>query len=490
MKIDSITFKEENGAMLLNLASDFIVPKPVVEYSSKNGFGLLSDLHITIIGNKEGKNIIPILNVHKIKMVKDMIEKMDWSFELSNHFFHLKKDYGFGPKESLIQEIKISKLEDNLRSISELINHKISLPFLHITYAIKNSNDGLGIGINTIDDFNSIDKKEIQSNDYAVNGVNKIYIPSRLQVDTSIGIFLLKKFGQEQFPGIERATIQVEPILDNTKSEDIFLSEGIFLLDVGGGSFDHHRKDFQTTCSFLLAKYLGIDNDKSISKLLAFADRDDATGKGIISNDMIDKSFGLPGLIVSLNRTCDNDPNKVYKVIEPLLEAHYRDEYNSSEGLPKEIEQKKKENDFYEFSTTYRGRHIRVCMTTSDDSTMTSYLRSKRGGDFDVVAMWRKSGHINILTKQFQKFDLRSLAALIRKSEAMLQEIFLDDMDYLSSPQRIDEVQNWYYDTATNSIQNGGITPTKNIYPTKIPKESMVEILKLGLSETLWKPEK
>lgn len=320
--------------------------------------------------------------------------------------------------------------------------------------------------------------------------INKIYIPSRIQVDTSIAIFLLKKFGKEKFPGIEDSSIQIEPVLDESKSEKDFLSEGIFLLDVGGENFDHHKKDFQTTCSSLVSKYLNLENDKTINKLLILAERDDVSGKGIISNDMIDKSFGLPGLIVSLNRTHNNEPNEVYKIISPLLEAHYQDELNSTEGLPKEIEQRKKENNFFDFSVLYKGRPVHVCMTTSDDSTMTGYLRSKRGGDFDVVALWRNSGHINIITKQFQKLDLRSLVALIRKSEAMMQGISLDDMDYLASSQRINEVPNWYYDTATNSIQNGGITPTKNISPTKISKESMIQLLKLGLSENLWKPGK
>lgn len=318
--------------------------------------------------------------------------------------------------------------------------------------------------------------------------IKKIIIPSRIQVDTSIAIFLLQKFGKDKFLGIEDSVIHIEPVLEAPKTEEEFLNEGIFLLDVGGGSFDHHNKDTQDTTSSMVAKDLGIENDKSISKFLTLADRDDTSGKGIISTDMIDKSFGLPGLIVSLNRQFNNEPNKVYGAIAPLLEAHYQDELNTIEGLPKEIEERKGENDFFGFKVLYRGRSINVCMTTSDDSTMPGYLKSKRGGEFDVVALWRKSGHLNIITKQFQKLDLRSLVVLIRKSEAMLNEIILDDMDHLSSPQRINEVPNWYYDIATNSLQNGGIIPTKNTPPTKISKQSMVEILKLGISESLWNP--
>lgn len=320
--------------------------------------------------------------------------------------------------------------------------------------------------------------------------INKIYIPGRIQVDTSIAIFLLSKFGQKKFPGIQTASIEIVPVLAEGKSEEDFLKEGIFLLDVGKGQFDHHGMDTQMTCSSLVAENLGIVDNKAIAKLLTMADRDDVYGKGIISNDIVDKALGLPGLIVSINRQFNNEPNKVNKIIAPLLEAHYEDEHHTEEELPKEIEQRKEENNFFEAEVKYRGRPILVCMTISNDSTMPSFLRSKRGGNFDVVALWRDSGHINIITKQYQKIDMRSLVALVRKSETMLHKVDIQDMQHLSSPQRINEVPNWYYDTATNSLQNGGISPTKNIEPTRINKESMWEILKLGLSESLWKPER
>ena len=48
-------------------------------------------------------------------------------------------------------------------------------------------------------------------------------------------------------------------------------------------------------------------------------------------------------------------------------------------------------------------------------------------------------------------------------------------------------MQDWFYDTATNSIQNGGVHP-KQIKPTTISKEQFIQILKDGLSESLWSP--
>jgi hypothetical protein len=488
MQVKSLTFKEEKCVLLVNIEMEHTVPDYVNLFARENNFNKKNELHITIIGNSEGKKLLSKIDNKKIENLRKLINESDWSYDSSNEFFHIKKQYQDGAKESIIELVKIVQLEKNLEAISKVIGQEISVPFTHITLFTKNDNEGYGIGVSSHNEFLNLKVGKIVSSERINFLIEKIYIPSRIQVDTSIALFLLQKFGKEKFKGIENAAIQIEPVLDNSKSEKDFLRESVLLLDVGGGSFDHHNKDVQTTTSAMVAKDLGIENNKTISKFLALADRDDVSGKGIISNDVIDKSFGLPGLIVSLNRQFDNDPNKVYKAIAPLLEAHYQDEFNAIEGLPKEIGQRKMENDFFEFRVSYRGRPISVCMTTSDDSTMPGYLRSKRGGEFDVVALWRKSGHINIITKQFQKLDLRSLTALIRKSEAMLNQLNLDDMNYLASPQRINEVLNWYYDTATNSLQNGGIMPTKNTPPTKISKQSMIEILKLGLVESLWNP--
>jgi hypothetical protein len=37
----------------------------------------------------------------------------------------------------------------------------------------------------------------------------KIILPTRPQTDTIVAIFLLKKFGKEKYPGIEKAKIEI-----------------------------------------------------------------------------------------------------------------------------------------------------------------------------------------------------------------------------------------------------------------------------------------
>ncbi len=316
--------------------------------------------------------------------------------------------------------------------------------------------------------------------------IKKIILPSRIQVDTSVSIFLLKKFGEEKLQGVLSASIEIEA----NPTEENLKDPSILSIDVGGGKFDHHNTDVKITCSKLIAVDLGIDSDPAIAKLLAIAERDDFHGKGIVSEDQVDKSFGLPGLILSLNRKYDNDPNKVFSVVNELLEAHYADEKHRAHDLPNELNEKRKNGDAVEFEVIQRGKAVKVIVLSSDDSVMPGFLRSSAGGGNDVVAQWTSTGHVNIITKQVKRINLESLTALIRKSEAMISGIDLgDDMAYLSQTGRIKEIANWYFDPATNTLQNGGINP-KNIAPTNIPKDKFLEILKLGLEESLWKPER
>jgi hypothetical protein len=57
----------------------------------------------------------------------------------------------------------------------------------------------------------------------------------------------------------------------------------------------------------------------------------------------------------------------------------------------------------------------------------------------------------------------------------------------LAKPGKIDSIPEWYFDPATNSIQNGGMAP-KDVKPTKIDRMTLRKLLELGLSEQLWKP--
>jgi hypothetical protein len=316
---------------------------------------------------------------------------------------------------------------------------------------------------------------------------NTIILPTRSQPDTLVAIFILKYYGKEKFPGIENAEIKVWQTMPEGETEETLEAKGFVLLDFGGGKFDHHNKEVQTTASALVSEYLEVIDNPSLAKLLEYAKRDDFFGKGTISTDPIDRALGLSGLINSMNRSMPNNPEKVPEYIIPLLWAHHAEEMRRTQELPQEFAKAVEAGKAHVFNVKQRDKKFRVVLIASDNASMAGFLRSQLGGRHDVVAQMISSGHLNILTRPTKRVDLRALAAWVRVKELGITDISKVNMWNMAKTGMISEAPHWYYDPATNSVLNGGLNPVE-IAPTKIPFQDWLIILEEGLSEKYWTP--
>jgi hypothetical protein len=310
---------------------------------------------------------------------------------------------------------------------------------------------------------------------------NLIVLPTRAQPDTIVAIFLLKKLGEEKLPGISEAQVAVWQQMPEGQTEEEVSAQGTILIDIGGGTFDHHSKEPRTTASELVAEFLGVREDPAITKLLEYTRRDDFFGKGTVSEDPLDRAFGLSGLIANLNRKYVGEHAKVVEIVLPLIDAHYAEEFRRTKELPEEFDKKLKEGKVEMFTVRQRDKNLKCVYIDSESASMAGFLRSQNGGRFDVVVQKLSSGHTNILTRPTKKVDLRMLAAIIREAELMKKGVtHMPDVRTLAMPGKIQEVPEWYFDPATNSIQNGGLNPT-SITATQIDREEMVQLVELGL---------
>ena len=279
------------------------------------------------------------------------------------------------------------------------------------------------------------------------------------------------------------AKIYKDPNAGSVKTNEEHIQAGEILIDVGTGPYNHHGKKNQTTASLLVAQDLGIDRDPSLSKLLRYTERDDKFGLGTISKDPLDKTFGLSGLVSSMNKEYPDDPDKVVNTIIPLLDAHYLQENRRIVELPKIFDELSKNGKIKEVKL----QDFKAILVESDNVSLPGFLRAQAGGQYDIVVQKRSSGHVNILSrpqKNREKILLERLAAVIRTSEIYSETGKESEKTYeeLSAPGKINEVPNWYYDPATNSIQNGGIS-IDSTPPTKIPWEHFSEIIKIAFEK-------
>ncbi|MBI2023468.1 hypothetical protein HYT01_02830 [Candidatus Giovannonibacteria bacterium] len=318
--------------------------------------------------------------------------------------------------------------------------------------------------------------------------IKAIILPTRPQPDTLVTIFILKRFGKEHLPGVENAPLEIWQTLPAGKSAQDLEAEGYILIDLGGGKFDHHDQRGKTTASQLVCDFLGISEDPSLAKLLEYARRDDFFGKGTVSEDALDRTFGLSGLVAALNKSLPKNPQRIADLIMPILAAHHNEELRRTVELPEEFQDKTAKGLVNITEAKQRGKKLKVVFIDSDNPSMAGFLRSQNGGKFDVVAQRSQTGHVNVLTRAAKHIDLRSLAIVIRLEEISVRGRDVEiNASELSRTGRLREAPEWYYDRATNSIQNGGVNP-KEIEPTAISWEKMPQLFEVGLSEQIWNP--
>lgn len=317
--------------------------------------------------------------------------------------------------------------------------------------------------------------------------INKILLPVRPQIDTCIAIFILVEYGNDFFT-ISGLEVEIRKESLGTISDKEMWEKGFIAIDTGNGLFDHHDETEKTTATQLVINFLGLEDNMSIQKLKEIAERDDFYGKGTLSNDPLDRAFGLPGLLASLNKTYSSDPSYVVEKIIPLLAAHHHEEKQRTEVLPELVKELENQNKIAKLTVKQRKKNLKVVLVETSLPSMAGFLRSKLGGAFDVVVQIQETGHTNILTRPTKRVDLRSLIYEIRKSELKTNNITKPISNKeLSQYGKIDDVDYWFYDTATNSIQNGGVNPQQTKI-TSLTKKLLVEVLENGLSESHWSP--
>lgn len=313
--------------------------------------------------------------------------------------------------------------------------------------------------------------------------VHTIAIFPKIQADTATAVYLLKAFGEKEFPGITQSKVVFWTSAPTDKTPAQYEQEGYLLLDLGG-RFDHHHANKEsgtrTEClSTIVAHALGMESSPIIKKVLTWAKRDDLEGKGTISADSIDRAFGLSGIIMNLNREFHEQPEKALNIVMTILSVHVSEEYRRHIELPQEWERLQTENKAIEFTTRQGSADLKCVLVHSDTQALAGYLRAAH--KFDLIVVRRSTNHVSVVTRQERSLDFRPVIAGLRAQEAAKKGLILDPKDpALSVTGKYPGLEEWYYDDAANTLQNGGVNP-QGIPPTKLTDEEVIHALKQGL---------
>jgi hypothetical protein len=361
--------------------------------------------------------------------------------------------------------------------------------------------------------------------------ITKIITHNRPHADELVALMLLKKFpqGEEKFSGVSTAEVSFLTTgeLPNGQTAKDF-PDTVFL-GCGGGDFDEHATSQKgrtegECCATLVAKYLGINMDPALQKILTFIKSEDLKGS-VVKNE-------LPTIIKLLHSFYKDEYFKISKWVEDAYYAIYNNELDKWNSIKEEsnrelvwkemkgkwqrptlenILELLKGNDYKdiiwwekfvndaidyqksrfieaqdEFKNkavisdmqTKGGQMIRVCFVNSDNEEMNKYARSI---GMHVVLQINSRGNCLIMTDRKKKIDLSYSFVLIRMAEQYYRDgIKMKDQNILSKEGFVDGIPYWYLFKTKEMGFNGSLTTT-DVEPTKIPHNKLFELLKEGL---------
>lgn len=167
---ESKSFDTRNNTLLLRVSKDSVDLSDIRKTADQNGFDEKNELHITVLGFKNGGEIKKILSKlpaeeqqKKIAEIQVLIESTDWSFAPEKSKYHISKEYKTqDPKnkgveisemrESYIQKVHMQAMKGFYGKLNNILGSNLESPPPHITLFTSGSDREkakVGIGINS-----------------------------------------------------------------------------------------------------------------------------------------------------------------------------------------------------------------------------------------------------------------------------------------------------------------------------------------------------
>ncbi len=342
--------------------------------------------------------------------------------------------------------------------------------------------------------------------------ITRIVTHNRPHADELVALMLLRKFpeGEQKFPGVSTAKVEFLSTGKLAEGKTCLDFPDTIFLGVGGGPFDEHatadkERESGEVCATLVAKYLNINDRPELQEILNVIKEEDLG----VAKDKDALSIGIK----FLHSCFKDDYERIYKWAEISYMAHIDAVRKGKQERPFTIEETKKileeennselnfwqdtirearkfQNDQYqlalkEFDKAEKerfiasdGRSVDMAVITSDNEEINKAFRSKKA---QLIIQFNSRGNVSIFTYQKRGLDLSNSIILLRMAEQFYRwnEIKIKDKTILGGEGVIDDIP-WYLFHTKDCAFNGSLT-TKDIPPTMIPHQKVVDLVVEGL---------
>jgi hypothetical protein len=300
-------------------------------------------------------------------------------------------------------------------------------------------------------------------------------------LDAALGAWLLCRFGASKYPGVDSARLEFAPAgtLPPGLNADDLERQGVLAVDTGGGRLDNHGQPQITSSARLVATDLGLESDPALRKLLTFVHRADTEGRGVQSNDPIDRAISLPIVVSGLNIVFENHPERVVSSLFPIFDAIYAAEHSWLNAL-------------IDARTALEIVSPNGVCIIGITSSSTAAMRAARFVKKNDVVVHKAPDWISATITHHGRSDrspfLLMCAALLRAAEEL--ESGLDRV--ASSPELLRQrglIGCWYLHDNYRIISNR--SPRKPDVPaSKIPWETTLQLIAAGLDDKYSLPDR
>lgn len=300
-------------------------------------------------------------------------------------------------------------------------------------------------------------------------GINTLLTHWNPDFDAGFGVWLLRKFGEEKWLGVEKARIEFlkSDRLPKGKTAMELEMEGKLCVDIGKGRYDHHQLEHNTTecAATLIARDLEI-SDLAVENLLKLAVRDDLSGKS--------QRFELPHLVKTMNSYYPENPEKVLAWLMETLEAIYAEQL--------EFWWQKYTSDVKVDEVGLPGNRVLRVFSGSSDSRQFQIACRHRGAA--VVIQQKSSGHVQIFTDRKYELLIEDIVQMVRIEEMRAKgKVQTTDWKILRANGKVPGVEEWHYQQEAQNLFNGSLT-APDVTPTRLSLDKIREIVVLGINDS------
>jgi hypothetical protein len=156
-----VRFDAKSGTLLLELGGKEMIDPSLVETTESEGFKPKEELHLTVIGFKQGKLLKAALKANPdiATNIEELATTIEWSIRPTGERYKLSKLYKDEevPRESIIEILQCPGAENFFESINRLTGLDLKEQPPHVTLMTKGNSQG--IGINTAEEIIELGEK-------------------------------------------------------------------------------------------------------------------------------------------------------------------------------------------------------------------------------------------------------------------------------------------------------------------------------------------